>query len=159
MIFRGLLSQGEITVLVVTKCWWIWSLVEGHGPHPPSPGGCRDCLLGSVGATISPRFRRLRNPAIIDPSGNKRLFNGSLYKVDLCFLRIAETSGFRGSQSVTKTCFLAPAPVLRLRRGLKIKSSLFCRAGPRTNSPLSFFVSPVTSSVFSCHYFMEGGRG
>ena len=109
LIFRGLLSHGDMTMLVVTRCLWIWSLLEGHGPQPPSPGGGRGCLLGSVGATISPRFRRLRKPAIIDPSGYKRLLIGSLYRVDLCFFRIEEMSGLRGSQSVTKTCFLAPA--------------------------------------------------
>ena len=32
----------DTTVFVVTKCWWIWSLVEGHGLHPPSPGGGHD---------------------------------------------------------------------------------------------------------------------
>ena len=31
----------DTTVFVVTKCWWSWSLVEGHGLHPPSPVGGR----------------------------------------------------------------------------------------------------------------------
>ena len=128
-ILYGLLSQGDITVLVVTSQACIWSRFEGQGLQPPSPRGGRGCLRGRVRATIEPRFLLLLKPAITVPSGNSLLLRGSRYRVALLLLMMAAISGFRGSHSVTRTNFFCP--VLRPRRGRFIKFSRFCRAGPK----------------------------
>ena len=102
-IFRGLLSQGEITLFFLTKFWWIWQMFDPHGPHPLSPtgtGGVLGCLRGFVGQIISPKFLLLLKPAITEPSGNNLLFKGSLYRVSLFPLNIFEIQYHQSSPAI-----------------------------------------------------------